>query len=464
MNRTALLALIALTAPALAADLVVDCGNELPRLKRINGVNCGPIEQQGLVDLTAHHKAMRFPLTRLHDCNWPNPDVVDVHAVFPNFGADADRPDSYDFLRTDEYLRSVLATGSQVVYRLGESIELGKDKRRCQPPADVDKWARVCLNIVRHYNDGWANGFKHGIAYWEIWNEPENRPACWTGTDEDYYRLYVATAKALKAAYPDLKVGGPSVGNVAAVRAGTLTPTPFVTGVLDRCKKDGAPLDFFSWHWYGTTPADHAARARAVRRMLDDAGFARAESHLNEWNYLPGNDWTPNMPRGQGLPRRRFAERMAGIDAAAFTAATLIAIADEPVDVANFYAGNALGFGLFDVNGVPRQSVGTFKAFAAVAELPVRVEATGPVAALAAKGDAEVRVLLAAQAGKAAAGEVTLVLRNLPWAGETTVSEARVDESVAMKGAQIGKLSDGRITLTLRPPAVSLLTIRPARR
>ena len=57
------------------------------------------------------------------------------------------------------------------------------------PPADAAKWAAICVGIIRHYNEGWANGFHHGIRYWEIWNEPENRPAMWTGTDEDYLAL-----------------------------------------------------------------------------------------------------------------------------------------------------------------------------------------------------------------------------------------------------------------------------------
>ena len=34
-------------------------------------------------DQIARWKEAAFPLARLHDSHWPNPDVVDVHAVFP---------------------------------------------------------------------------------------------------------------------------------------------------------------------------------------------------------------------------------------------------------------------------------------------------------------------------------------------------------------------------------------------
>ena len=54
---------------------------------------------------------------------------------------------------------------------------------------DFRKWTEICAGIVRHYNCGWANGFKFGIKYWEIWNEPEN-PPMWDGTRQEFFELY----------------------------------------------------------------------------------------------------------------------------------------------------------------------------------------------------------------------------------------------------------------------------------
>ena len=59
------------------------------------------------------------PFTRLHDCGWPNPYVVDHHVVFPNPNADPALPESYDFRLTDEYLAAVRQTGAEPIYRLG---------------------------------------------------------------------------------------------------------------------------------------------------------------------------------------------------------------------------------------------------------------------------------------------------------------------------------------------------------
>ena len=122
--------------------------------------------------------------------------------VFPNPNADPALPESYDFRLTDEYIEAVRKTGAEPIYRLGESIEHTSVKRYVHPPADMEKWAAVCLGIIRHYNEGWADGFHHNIRYWEIWNEPENRPVMWSGTDDDYLRLYRIAATAIKKRVP----------------------------------------------------------------------------------------------------------------------------------------------------------------------------------------------------------------------------------------------------------------------
>ncbi len=168
-------------------------------------------------NLSRHWRELKVPITRLHDCEWPLPDVVDMHAVFPRPDADPQDPASYQFQLTDAYLQAIVDSGAEIVYRFGESIEHSAHKQYVHPPADCDRWSAACLGIIRHYNEGWADGFHHNIRYWEIWNEPENRPSMWSGSDDDYYRLYGTAAKAIKSQFPDLQVGGPAVGATGEV-------------------------------------------------------------------------------------------------------------------------------------------------------------------------------------------------------------------------------------------------------
>ena len=129
-----------------------------------------------MVDLSAYHRELGVPLTRLHDVVWVNYDAVDISTIFRDFRNDPAMPESYEFAATDDYIAAVVKTGSSVLYRLGESIEHTPRKYRVHPPKDFGKWADICCAIIRHYNEGWVMCFTTD-QFWEVWDEPENQPA-----------------------------------------------------------------------------------------------------------------------------------------------------------------------------------------------------------------------------------------------------------------------------------------------
>src|ERR1043166_3461235 len=141
---TTLIFTAALVLRAAGADEVVEVHVDFSRtngtLRPLHGINRGPLVAGGMIDLTESQRALQIPFTRLHDSHWPNSDVVDIHAVFPDFSRDASNPASYNFARTDEYLAAIRQTGARIVYRLGESIEHDKVKRFVHPPGDFRKW------------------------------------------------------------------------------------------------------------------------------------------------------------------------------------------------------------------------------------------------------------------------------------------------------------------------------------
>ena len=313
-------------------DIILDRKNKAPAFKPVNGVQNGPVTYDFLIDTSEHFRAAHFPFSRLHDTEmlYGAGDFVNIHCVFPDFDADPDDPGSYNFRCTDEYIKCIIEAGTEPFYRLGESIENNpRFKRYVNPPKDPEKWARICEHIVAHYNEGWADGYRYGLRYFEIWNEPEN-PPMWTGTKEQFFELYRVTANRLKRRFPDIKVGGyGSCGFYAAV-AGIEDPfyKSFVTYARDflsyiSAEKTRAPLDFFSWHIYTADPDDVAACAVYCRGMLDSHGFTSAESILDEWNY--------NVPDETGGKFRK------SMKAAAFVAETLIRMQKLPVNAAMYY-------------------------------------------------------------------------------------------------------------------------------
>ena len=158
-------------------------------IKPIHGFGNGPVTGRFTCDKTKEFKEAKIPYSRLHDTEglMGSGEFVNIHCIFKNFEADPYDPASYSFTHTDRYLQCVLNAGTKVFYRLGETIENNLDYIRSHTfaPKDPKKWAVICEHIVRHYNEGWADGYYMNIEYWEIWNEPEGAPKTspnWSGT------------------------------------------------------------------------------------------------------------------------------------------------------------------------------------------------------------------------------------------------------------------------------------------
>ena len=363
-----------LASASFAGELSIDFSQEDGVIRPLHGMNSGPICYRGVVDLSKYHHQLDIPLTRLHDVPWANYDGVDISTLFRDSRDDPGKAENYDFAPTDDYIAAIVKNKTPILFRLGESIEHTPRKYYVNPPKDFHKWAEVCCGIIRHYNEGWGNGFEHGISYWEIWNEPDNKPAMWTGTDEQFKQLYGDTAKQIKSRWPDLKVGGPGLANAGRIKKGKFVPSKYALGFLNYCQTNQVPLDFFSWHRYTKDPSEYALLVRGVREMLDDHGFSKTESQLNEWNYLPRGDWTSLTKRGQGLPRQQWLGEMGGPAGAAFDAWVLMALQGEPVDMANFFTSDTQMLGLFTDSGVPKKNFHAFKAFRALLDTPQRVK------------------------------------------------------------------------------------------
>ena len=293
---------VATAAAAFAVTAEVDFTEPVGRIKPLHGVNNAPMRiPEGSTQW--EFKEAGIPFMRTHDTAgmWGGGHYVDIPNVFPDFDADENDPASYDFAFTDAYLKKIVAAGTRIYYRLGVTIEnYYKIKAyNSRPPKDFAKWARICEHVVRHYTEGWADGYRWDVAYWEIWNEPEN-PPMWQGTREQFFELYRVTANHLKKCFPGIKVGGYGCCGFYALDGEGWQKSDFQKSFLkwfeDFCayvtdEKTKAPLDFYSWHIYLLdSPRRIATHADYVRRTLDAAGLAATEIHLNEWNYV-GPKW-----------------------------------------------------------------------------------------------------------------------------------------------------------------------------
>lgn len=316
----------------------VNTQNIVGRIKPMNAVNNGPRytknADQNLTNLPAYKEAA-IPFVRTHDASicydYGGEHTIDVIGIFPDFDADPYSPDSYDFTLTDMYLDSIMMSGAQVFYRLGNKIEHWPKHYGIMPPKDFKKWAVICEHIIRHTNEGWANGHHRNIEYWEIWNEPDFNGKCWSGTPEEFFDLFEITAKHLKSCFPEIKIGGPAVCGYGQ----------WLFPFFDEMEKRRVPMDFYSWHRYSSKIEDYVKDVRLHRALLDDHGYTKCESILNEWNYVRG--WS-----GEEWKQSLVTEL--STKGAAFIAAVATACQHEGLDMLMYYDAriNSSMNGLFE--------------------------------------------------------------------------------------------------------------------
>jgi len=309
----------------------VDFAKNAGPVKPMHSVNNGPVYKfaadQRITNLH-HFQAAGIPYARTHDASfygtYGGEHVVDVNMIFTDFDADPTDPASYDFQLTDEYLRVMELAGTKCYYRLGSKIEHWSKKYNTLPPKDFQKWAVVCEHIIRHYTEGWADGFYMDIEYWEIWNEPDLDPddsthkRCWGGTAKQFYELFHVAFSHLKKCFPHLKIGGPAVAGLKHVE--------WLEGFF-KSLGDLKP-DFFSWHVYGPNIEKVQSYIRFARELLDRYGLTECESILNEWNYVKGwlgDEWVYSLKAEKALK------------GSAFIASTMLMSQYEPLDHLMFY-------------------------------------------------------------------------------------------------------------------------------
>ncbi len=146
------------------------------------------------------------------------------------------------------------------------------------------------IDMVRSYVK-LAKSAGIGIGYHEVYNEPDLRdertgePLFYTGDLADYLDLYAACAPAIRSADADAPIGGPALASVPA-------NGHWIPALLDRVEAEGLPLDFLSFHHYGTHSVG-AAIDRVFAQLASRPGTAELETHLNEYNSFP-----VDYPRG----------------------------------------------------------------------------------------------------------------------------------------------------------------------
>ena len=297
-------------------DLSIPVGEIAP----LHGICNGPTSYGA--DISHLFKEIGVPAVRFDGTDTPMSGyAVDISRIFKNPDADPSDEENYDFSVTDRYVTAARLSGAEIVYRLGESRDIFDPERCARIPSDVDALARVCVNIIRHYNDRWAGGFSLGIKYFEIWSRSFSR-----GGLADDAEIYRRLANAVKLYDEGLMVGGMSFSRHTEAAE-----------FLRYCKKNRAPVDFLTVDCFGGDPNECLSHLSAVRKSAVELGYPSLELIVGKWAFVDVGDeeerdalkLLSGSDEKSAEARSRMLSDRGSLENAAFSAAFLLGLCDN---------------------------------------------------------------------------------------------------------------------------------------
>ena len=318
----------------------------------------------------------------------------------------------YDFTKVDKLYDMLRADGLKPFVELSFMPEalaahataprIFKYQASSSPPKDYKKWGALVAALAQHLIDRYG---RQEVETWpfEVWNEPDLRgtPEFWSGSRDDYFRLYDYAAVALKSVDPNLKVGGP-------VAAFTTFQEPFLRHVTrDNFATGGhsTPLDFFDLHNYYLPACDY-------RPLLSRYGLANVPVYYTEWGISPEyGDKVSDMAYSAAATVSGIEDSLDQVASISYwTASDYFEESGDPTEI--FHGG----FGLIGLDGLRKPRYWAYYLLHQLGAERLVVTGSGDgfgglVKVLAARsGDGEVEVLLsnATQQHSKAAGSVPL--------------------------------------------------------
>ncbi|WP_338111774.1 GH39 family glycosyl hydrolase [Sphingomonas naasensis] len=202
----------------------------------------------------------------------------------------------YDWTKIDQLYDALLGMGIKPFVELGFTPEAMASspqtiffwKGNTSHP-EPKAWRALVDAFVRHLRSRYGEAEVRSW-YFEVWNEP-NLDGFWERADQRaYFDLYEASARAIKAIDPQLRVGGPATAGAA-----------WVPEFLDFAATRGLSVDFVATHTYGvdggfldekgqddnrlsTNPDAVVGDVRRVRQQIAASKFPRLPLFFTEWS------------------------------------------------------------------------------------------------------------------------------------------------------------------------------------
>lgn len=338
-----------------------------------------------------------------------------------------------------------------------------KNKNWSRPPKDYDKWRELIYNLVVHFVERYGKD-ETLKWYWELWNEPDI--FYWSGTLEEYCKLYDYTENAVHSALPEARFGGPATtGSFPDSNS-----AKFLDGFLNHCRngvnyvtgENGTRLDYITFHVKGggfpfrlnapkSTPSvkSFAVQMKTGCDIIKKYGYENMEVVLSE---ADPDGWAAGGRFDNSNMNFRNTEYYATYIAASYNqierVAKELAMDVRPLAWAFMFVGERCfeGTRTFSTQGIDKASLNLFKMYAKMGHTELDFCSSGAsdilsqpsldspeISGMAAKdGNGGIQVLIYNHHDDwdmKESAEVKLTVEGLAEYGEYRVANYRIDSS-----------------------------------
>lgn len=281
----------------------------------------------------------------------------------------------YSWYHCDRILDAVIERGFRLILELnpmpaalasGDQLMFNY-KMNVTPPKSYEAWEELVRQTVQHVTERYG---RDEICEWyfEVWNEP-NLSGFWSGTQEEYFKLYDAAARGVKSVDERYRIGGPATAGCS-----------WVSEMITHCVEAKSPIDFISTHRYAQdeysayperneSPYEPGTffiqTVKETRATIAASPMPELPLLFTEWNTISGApnrkvSWTQNSDHDELYAAAHIMHLCHGLDDVVDNFMYWVAsdiFEESGLHQEPFHCG----YGLLTNRGIPKASFNAFK-------------------------------------------------------------------------------------------------------
>ena len=295
----------------------------------------------------------------------------------------------YDFERFNQIFDTIIQNGMLPFMEISFCPEALKSSEKVimhykgstSIPSSYEKWTQLIRKIICHVLE------RYGIEcvkkwYFEVWNEPDL--IFFDGGMEEYFELYDHTVLAIKSVNQSLRVGGPATSKCAWI-------SEFIKHIETGSRISGfkpLPCDFISTHAYPSdlpflSSAEGSVQLQnsnvlvqlysAVKEKIQSSSLDGIPLIMGEWNSSAGPlAYNHDEKNNAAFIVKTMNDLKDIIDGSLYWN-----LSDIFEEFGFHYTPFHGGYGLFNVNSIPKSSYNAFKLLNMVGGEEAKVQKNG---------------------------------------------------------------------------------------